>query len=76
MRAELTPLDLAGVTTQMALAYEKGRYFAGPAKCLGDVLVKRGRPVEALARDETALKYAPNWKQLKEGREVTARQKS
>jgi predicted negative regulator of RcsB-dependent stress response len=76
MRAKLTPLYLAGVTKQMARAYEKGPYIAGPAKCLGDVLVTRGRPVEALARYETALKYAPNWKQLKEGREVTAKQKS
>jgi hypothetical protein len=60
----------------MALAHDKGPYFAGPAKCLGNVLLKRGRPVKALARYETALKYAPYWKQLKEAREVTAKQKS
>ena len=50
VRAKLTPLILASATKQIA----------GAAKGLGDVLVKRGRPVEALARFETALKYAPN----------------
>jgi predicted negative regulator of RcsB-dependent stress response len=60
VRAKPTLLYLAGATKRMALAHDKGPYFAGPAKCLGDVLVKRGRPVEALARYEAALKYAPN----------------
>jgi hypothetical protein len=60
----------------MALAHDKGPYFAGSAKCLGNVRVKRGRPVEALARYETALKFAPNWKQFKEAREAAAKQKA
>ena len=51
---------LAGVTKQIALAHHKGPYFAGAVKGLGDVLVKPGCPVEALARFETALNYAPN----------------
>ena len=51
---------LAGATKQMALAHHKGPYFAGAVKGLGDVLVKPGCPVEALARFETALNYAPN----------------
>jgi len=60
VRAKLTPLILASATKQIALVHDKSPYFAGAAKGLGDVLVKRGRPVEALARFETALKYAPN----------------
>jgi len=37
-------------------------------KAWGDVLVKQGKTKEA-------LKYAPNWKQLKERREAMAKQK-
>jgi tetratricopeptide (TPR) repeat protein len=68
--------DLAGATKQLALAHEKGPHFADPLKAWGDVLVKQGRPGEALAKYDEALKYAPNWKQLKETREATAKQKS
>ena len=64
---------LAGATKQMAPVRNKRPHFAGPAKCLGNMLVKRGRPVEGLARYETALKHAPN---LKAARELTAKQKS
>jgi predicted negative regulator of RcsB-dependent stress response len=45
-------------------------------KAWGDVLVKMGNPKEALAKYDEALKYAPNWKQLKEAREAAAKQKS
>jgi hypothetical protein len=38
--------------------------------------VKQGRLKEALAKYDEALKYAPNWKQLKDSREVLAKQKS
>ena len=44
-------------------------------KALGDVLVKQGKTKEALAKCNEALKYAPNWKQLKETREAVAKQK-
>jgi hypothetical protein len=40
------------------------------------VLAKQGHAQEALAKYDEALKYAPNWKQLKEAREVTAKQKA
>jgi len=43
---------------------------------VGDVLVKQGKTKEALAKYDEALKYAPNWKQLKEAREAVAKQKS
>lgn len=45
-------------------------------KAWGDVLVKQGKTSEALAKYDEALKYAPNWKELKEGREAVAQQKS
>jgi hypothetical protein len=40
------------------------------------MLVKQGHPQEALAKYDEALKYAPNWKQLKEARDAVAKQKS
>jgi len=40
------------------------------------VLVKRGNIKDALAKYDEALKYAPNWKQLKEARDATAKQKT
>jgi hypothetical protein len=42
---------------------------------VGDVLTKQEHPKEALAKYDEALKYAPNWKQLKEVREAAAKQK-
>jgi len=68
--------DLAGATKQLALAHEKGPHFADPLKAFGDVLVKQDRPREALTKYDEALKYAPNWKELKEAREAAAKQKS
>jgi len=40
------------------------------------VLVKQGNIKGALAKYDEALRYAPNWKQLKEAREALAKQKS
>jgi len=40
------------------------------------VLVKQGNNREALAKYEEALKYTPNWKELKEAREALSKQKS
>jgi hypothetical protein len=39
-------------------------------------LSSRGRLREALAKYDEALKYAPNWKQLKDAREAEAKQKT
>ena len=68
--------DLTGAAKQLALAHEKGPHFADPLKALGDVLVKQGRPREALGKYDEALRYAPNWTALKEAREAAAKQKS
>jgi hypothetical protein len=40
------------------------------------VLVKQGKPKKALAKYVEALKYAPNWRQLKDAREAAAKQKT
>ncbi|MGC2462013.1 MAG: hypothetical protein WA446_13740 [Steroidobacteraceae bacterium] len=37
------------------------------------MLLKQGKTQEALAKDDEALKYAPNWKQLKDAREAAAK---
>ena len=37
-----------------------------PLKGWGDVLAKQGNAKQALAKYEEALKYAPNWKELKD----------
>jgi predicted negative regulator of RcsB-dependent stress response len=51
---------------------KKGPHWADPLKAWGDVLVKQGKGREALAKYDEALRYAPNWKQLKEAREAAA----
>jgi hypothetical protein len=38
--------------------------------------LKQGKNREALAKYNEALKYAPNWRQLKEARAALAMQKS
>ena len=38
--------------------------------------MKQGHNKEALTKFDEALKYAPNWKQLKEAREAAAKHKS
>jgi hypothetical protein len=40
------------------------------------VLAQHGQRKDALANYDDKLKYAPNWKALKETREALARQKS
>lgn len=38
--------------------------------------MKQRKTKQAFAKYDEALKYAPNWKQLKEAREAAAKQKS
>jgi hypothetical protein len=49
---------------------------ADPLKAWGDVLAQQGHPKEALAKYDQALKYAPNWQQLKAARAAAAKHKS
>ena len=57
-------------------ANQRGPHWADPLKAWGDVLVKQGKIKDALAKYDEALKYAPNWKQLKDVREAAAKQKT
>ena len=64
--------DLEGATAKLKEAILKGPHWADPLKACGDVLLKQGRPTEALAKYDEALNYAPQWKQLKEARDRAA----
>jgi hypothetical protein len=66
--------DLPGATAKFKDANQKGPHWADPLKAWGDVLLKQGNAKDALAKYDEALKYAPNWKQLKEARETAAKQ--
>jgi predicted negative regulator of RcsB-dependent stress response len=68
--------DLAGAEVKLKDANQRGPHWADPLKAWGDVFVKQGKTKEALAKYDEALKYASNWKQLKEAREAAAKQKS
>ena len=50
--------------------------MADSLKVWGNVLVTQGHTKEAFANCRGALKYAPNWKQLKEPREAAAKIKT
>jgi len=67
--------DLDGAALKLKDANQKGPHWADPLKAWGDVLAKQGHTKEALAKYDEALKYAPNWKQLKEAREALAKHK-
>jgi tetratricopeptide (TPR) repeat protein len=65
--------DLAGAAEKLKLANQKGPHWADPLKVWGDVLMKQNNAKEALIKYHEALKYAPNWKQLKEAHEAAAK---
>lgn len=67
--------DLKGAEEQFQQAHAKGLRWADPLKTWGDVLELQGKTSEALTKYHEALKYAPNWKQLKEAHEVMAKHK-
>jgi hypothetical protein len=67
--------DLAGAAAKLADANIRGPHWADPLKVWGDLLAKQAKTKDALAKYDEALKYAPNWKQLKEARNALAKQK-
>jgi tetratricopeptide (TPR) repeat protein len=68
--------DLPGAIAKLTAANQRGAHWADPLKAWADVLIKQGKIQEALAKYDEALKYAPNWKKLKEVRETLAKQRS
>ena len=69
MRAALVRrLELVDRGIQIPMPRER----ADPLKVWGDVLVKQGKIRERRAKYEDALRYAPNWAQLKEARACDA----
>jgi tetratricopeptide (TPR) repeat protein len=68
--------DLDGAVANFKLANQKGPHWADPLKAWGDVLLKQGKTKAALDKYDAALKFAPNWTQLKEARAKLAMQKT
>jgi tetratricopeptide (TPR) repeat protein len=68
--------ELSPAIAKLEAAHQRGPHWADPLKYWGDVLMKQGNAKEALVKYDEALKYAPNWKQLKEAREAAAKLKS
>jgi tetratricopeptide (TPR) repeat protein len=68
--------DLDAAAAKLKDANQRGPHWADPLKAWGDVLAQQGKIKDALAKYDQALKYAPNWKQLKKAREAAAKQKS
>jgi predicted TPR repeat methyltransferase len=66
--------DLNGAATKFKDANLKGPHWADPLKAWGDVLMKQGHTKDAVVKYDEALKYAPNWKQLKDAREALTKQ--
>jgi tetratricopeptide (TPR) repeat protein len=62
--------DLSAAQIKLQAANQRGPHWADPLKAWGDLLVKQGHAKDALAKYDEALKYAPNWKQLREAREA------
>jgi tetratricopeptide (TPR) repeat protein len=74
--ARLTWGDLQGALTDAEQAAKLSPHHADAWKLWGDVLARQDQWKSALDKYEQALKYAPNWKQLKEAREALAKKKS
>jgi tetratricopeptide (TPR) repeat protein len=68
--------DLAAAAAKFRDANQKGPHWADPLKAWGDVLTAQGKIKEAHEKYDAALKFAPNWKQLKDARDTVARQSS
>jgi Flp pilus assembly protein TadD len=67
---------IAAASAEATRAATPSPHNGDACKLWGDVLAKQEYTKDALAKYDQALKYAPNWKQLKEAREATAKQKS
>jgi Flp pilus assembly protein TadD len=75
-QARLDRGELATALTDATQAATLSPHDGDAWKLWGDVLATQGKTKEALAKYEAALKYASNWKQLKEAREALAKLKT
>ena len=72
-RWELDRGDLKAASADLAAASAKAPHYADPLKAWGDLLAKEGRWKDALAKYDSALKYAPAWAELRQTRDAAAR---
>jgi tetratricopeptide (TPR) repeat protein len=69
--------DLSGAEVRLKESNVRGPHWADPLKAWADVLAQQGRTREALSKYAEALRYAPNWKELRSTRDaLLAKQKS
>lgn len=72
--SEMKRGDLEHAETDLATASAKAPHWADPWKAWGDLLAVGGKAKEALAKYDMALKYAPDWAELHQARDDTAKQ--
>jgi tetratricopeptide (TPR) repeat protein len=65
--------DWNGAIAQYAQANRRSPHFADPLKAWGDALDHLGHREAALAKYDEALRFAPEWKELKQARDRAAR---
>jgi Flp pilus assembly protein TadD len=75
-QARLDRGELGGALTDATQAATLSPHDGDAWKLWGDVLAKQGHAKEALVKYDEALKYVPNWKQLKDAHDALAKQKS
>jgi tetratricopeptide (TPR) repeat protein len=73
-QARLDRAELDGALADASEAATLSPHDGDAWKLWGDVLAKQGHAMEALAKYDEALKYAPQWKQLQEAREAAGKQ--
>jgi tetratricopeptide (TPR) repeat protein len=66
--------DLGGAAAKFKDSNQRQLHWADPLKAWGDLLAKQSKTRDPLAKYDEALKYAPNWAELKEAREAAAKQ--
>jgi tetratricopeptide (TPR) repeat protein len=72
-QAHLNWGDIDGALSDAVRAATVGPRDADAFKLWGDVLVKKGKPKDALGKFNEALMYSPHWKELRVARDSAAR---
>jgi tetratricopeptide (TPR) repeat protein len=68
--------DVVGATAQFEASHRAGPHLADALKGWGDALARQGQSRDALAKYDEALRYSPDWKELKETRAAVAKEKT